>query len=366
MPRRRKKEASIPFDPKAWLRDTRRLPLEIRAIWIDLLCLMHESEPRGYLVDRAGAPLTSEAIAPTCGCSAKTVRRALQTLVASGVASTTEAGVVFSRRMVRETKIRETRSAAGKRGGDKTADLLKQVPKQMLKQSHNPSETNGLPDRTAIPEGGVLLKQLLKQNPEPNIVDVVAAPAAPKAPKEREEKKEERSPPTPPSKEERRQERETNTPPPPPGGKSEAAQPKEEKSAEFRGTAGDDPRLWEVARGVVKHYDALLRPPHLKAGGVEAAMQALQAGHSTADLRRAVDGYAAWCGVNITERKAVRSARTFFTDGYLEFLSAPESPPTEGLAARTARLAAEAEAEKRRKRERNGRLFPDSPEGDHG
>ncbi len=39
------------FYPGDWLKDpaVRSLPLEARGLWIDLLCIMHESDRRGYL-----------------------------------------------------------------------------------------------------------------------------------------------------------------------------------------------------------------------------------------------------------------------------------------------------------------------------
>lgn len=112
-----KKLPYFPFFVGDWVKDTRMLSLPTRALWMDMLCLMHDSDRRGYL-SRAGKPLTPEQIAAYSGCSAAEVSHATQELLDSGVCSCTEHGVLFSRRMVRDERKRRLCSEAGKKGGN--------------------------------------------------------------------------------------------------------------------------------------------------------------------------------------------------------------------------------------------------------
>ena len=86
-----------------------------RALWIEMLCLMHDSEPRGYLVVR-DKPLTDRQIAQQAGCATDEVTALLAELADAGVFSQTSGGVIFSRKMVRESRVsEEQRQKAEKR-----------------------------------------------------------------------------------------------------------------------------------------------------------------------------------------------------------------------------------------------------------
>lgn len=106
------------FFPGDWIKDTRILSLEAKAIWIDLLCLMHDSDRRGHLT-RAGTPISIEQVAKFCCCSFETASRAIQELISFGIVSCAgQEKVLYSRRMVRDEKKRRMCSDAGKRGGN--------------------------------------------------------------------------------------------------------------------------------------------------------------------------------------------------------------------------------------------------------
>lgn len=101
-----------------WIRDTRMLSLEARAIWFDLLTLMHDSDRRGYLYNRTGKPFSHEQLALYCATSCETVTEAIRELIDSGVASCTESGVLYSRRIVKDEQKRQAARQAGKKGGN--------------------------------------------------------------------------------------------------------------------------------------------------------------------------------------------------------------------------------------------------------
>lgn len=114
------------FYPGDWLKDpaVRSVSLAARGLWTDMLCLMHESPRRGYLQHSNGKPVTAEQLARMTGCSTDEVSRLLRELEDAGVFSCTDHGVIYSRRMVRDEKIREIRSRSGRLGAE--ARLLKQ------------------------------------------------------------------------------------------------------------------------------------------------------------------------------------------------------------------------------------------------
>ncbi len=99
---------AMQFYPGDWFKDPalRSVSLESRGLWIDLLCLMFESDRRGYLQHATGAPVTNEQIARMVGCSVEQALRALQELEDCGVFSRTRDGIIYSRRMERDERER--------------------------------------------------------------------------------------------------------------------------------------------------------------------------------------------------------------------------------------------------------------------
>ncbi len=101
------KRPSLQFYPGDWLRDpgVRSLSLSARGLWIDMLCLMFQDDRPGYL-HLNGQPPTHEEIARMTGCPSADVPRLVQELLRSGVASSTDSGVIFNRRMIRDEHAR--------------------------------------------------------------------------------------------------------------------------------------------------------------------------------------------------------------------------------------------------------------------
>ena len=98
---------AIQFYPGDWLRDEiAGCSLEAQGLWLRMMFLMHDSTRYGYLSTPDGAPSTPESIARRCGCSPAQFSTLLRELDAAGVPSRTEAGVIFSRRMVRDAAAR--------------------------------------------------------------------------------------------------------------------------------------------------------------------------------------------------------------------------------------------------------------------
>jgi hypothetical protein len=107
------------FFPRDWMVDERLrgVSLAARGLWMDVLCLMWQSPERGRLIDAAGGPLPLPRLARTVGEIPDIVASLLDELRAAGVYDLDAAGVICSRRMIRDEAFRVACSAAGKKGG---------------------------------------------------------------------------------------------------------------------------------------------------------------------------------------------------------------------------------------------------------
>jgi hypothetical protein len=84
-------------------------------LWFEIICLAHEAEPYGYLTI-AGRPMTDVELARAIGETPAAVRRLLLELESAGVPSRTPEGSLYSRRMVKDERLRELRAAGGIHG----------------------------------------------------------------------------------------------------------------------------------------------------------------------------------------------------------------------------------------------------------
>ena len=146
---------AIQFYPGDWHKDqgVQALDLTQRGAWFELLLMMHDSEERGVLLVN-GQPMPEAVIARRLGLDNQTANQILTTLLTYGVASRREAdGAFFCRRMVKDEKLRQVRTEAGKKGGN--PQLLNQSPKQTPttgdKQLSTPSFSSSV--TTSIVEG---------------------------------------------------------------------------------------------------------------------------------------------------------------------------------------------------------------------
>jgi len=114
-----KKLPYIHFYPNDWMSDesVRCCSIAARGLWIDLLCLMHKNEHRGYLSRPNGTPYSTEQIANMAGICQDFAINLLSELVDNGAASKTDDGIIYNRRMVRETNLSRVRSQSGRLGG---------------------------------------------------------------------------------------------------------------------------------------------------------------------------------------------------------------------------------------------------------
>lgn len=143
------KRPSLQFYPGDWRKDPAVQSLDYfdRGVWIELLCIMHESSERGVLLLN-GTPMPVEALQNLLGLDNQTTTKTLATLQARGVAKVRQSdGAIYSKRMVEDEQLSEIRRNAGSKGGNPS--LLKQNPSkpeandnQISKQNPTPSSSS--------------------------------------------------------------------------------------------------------------------------------------------------------------------------------------------------------------------------------
>lgn len=87
-----------------------------RGLWMDMLCIAAEAEPKGY-VSINGRACDAKAIARVTGGQIEEVESLLTELEEHGVFSKTAEGLIYSRRMVNDGEKAKTGAHYGKQGG---------------------------------------------------------------------------------------------------------------------------------------------------------------------------------------------------------------------------------------------------------
>lgn len=110
---------AILFYTGDWMKapEVRALSYAAKGLWIDMLCIMSEATPRGYLTLNA-TPLELDTLARMTGGSTAEVSRLVTELESAGVFSRDRHGILYSRRMVRDEKDRELARGYGRLGGN--------------------------------------------------------------------------------------------------------------------------------------------------------------------------------------------------------------------------------------------------------
>lgn len=113
------KRPAFQFYPADWRRDSalQSCSVAARGLWIELMCVMHDCEPYGVLSVN-GKAMSASQLSRLVGEQEKVVTRLLSELEDAGVCSRDEQGRLFSRRMVKDEAVRESRANGGHAGAD--------------------------------------------------------------------------------------------------------------------------------------------------------------------------------------------------------------------------------------------------------
>ena len=173
---RKSKKESFAFYPVDWMSDSRlRLcSAGARGLWIDILCLMHLSNERGYLLID-DTILDEQMIQKALGYDAKEFDDCFLELTRYGIIKKDEKNRYFSKTMVNSQQISEKRSASGKLGGNPNLKLLVKQKDNLLKQNdilvkQNPDldKQNEILDKqnvNLVKQNQILVKQNEKNTP---------------------------------------------------------------------------------------------------------------------------------------------------------------------------------------------------------
>jgi hypothetical protein len=126
----------LQFYPSDWLADSvAGCSLAAQGLWFRVLLVAHNSQRYGYL-EADGRAIPDEQLARRCGCaSVEEYRNLLAELFSAGVPSRTPEGVIYSRRMVRDQRERDS-AAERQRKHRCHADVTPQSQGEVRGQSH--------------------------------------------------------------------------------------------------------------------------------------------------------------------------------------------------------------------------------------
>lgn len=111
------KRPAFQFYPGDWQHDAalRSCSVAARGLWIEMMCIMHQGEPYGTL-SLNGDAIDVGQLARMVGASAKETTRWLSELESAGAFSRNDDGRIYSRRMVRDERLRTSRAEGGPKG----------------------------------------------------------------------------------------------------------------------------------------------------------------------------------------------------------------------------------------------------------
>ena len=114
-----KKRPSFQFYPGDWLHDAslRTCSVGARGAWIDMICLMHQGTPYGYLKVNHKVILPPN-LARILGVNLPELEGWLHELETAGVFGRDEENCIYSKRMIRDEAIRKARADGGFKGGN--------------------------------------------------------------------------------------------------------------------------------------------------------------------------------------------------------------------------------------------------------
>lgn len=144
------KMPAFQFYPGDWRKDpgVQALDYETRGIWIEILCLMHESDERGVLLLN-GRTMPVEALARLLGLTHPKLNKHLTKLLDHGVIRRRDRdGALYSKRMVADEHLLQVRREAGKLGGNPL--LLNQKDNQTPNQKPTPSSSTSVSSSSSI------------------------------------------------------------------------------------------------------------------------------------------------------------------------------------------------------------------------
>lgn len=178
------KRPAFQFYPADWSKDLalRSCSLAAQGLWMQMLCMAHESERYGFLILNGKTMTDAQVVNAVPGAA----RKMLIELEEAGVFSRDASGTIYSRRMVRDEHLRTVRAACGQLGGNPNlvGCKVKQKPTKTAKEVRD--KDNVFP--TPSVSSSVVLPTGVATSIEPGAVDKSAKPEGDKSPESQNRK----------------------------------------------------------------------------------------------------------------------------------------------------------------------------------
>jgi hypothetical protein len=134
------------FWPKDWESDEclKVCSLAARGLWASMICLMHKADPYGHLIVNGKAPDAKRLAAVIGATTEREVGALLKELESEGVFSRTDDGIIYSRRMTRDSVALANAIATGQTGGNpqlRRGTVPKEQRVRPFKRSDSPNKT---------------------------------------------------------------------------------------------------------------------------------------------------------------------------------------------------------------------------------
>lgn len=141
------------FYPANWRGDPalRMCSISARGLWMEMLCIMHEADPRGSLLVN-GHQVSGKQLASLSGLSLNDTVKLLGELAGAGVFSREDNGTIYSRRMKRDEEKALRDKANGKTGGHpeiKRGTVQKDQRVRRFRRSDAPAKARRIFDRSS-------------------------------------------------------------------------------------------------------------------------------------------------------------------------------------------------------------------------
>jgi len=156
------------FFPTNWRADPalRMCSIAARGLWMEMLCVMHEADPRGTLLVN-GHQVSTRQLASLAGVGVDECEVLLRELETAGVFSIDDEGAIVSRRMRREADKSEEGRRNGIKGGNPN-----------IVKADNPSDAEGVDEGVNPSTNPYMACGILKTSPQTQSVQEEASTPA--------------------------------------------------------------------------------------------------------------------------------------------------------------------------------------------
>ncbi len=156
----------LQFYVRDWLSDNalRMVSLEARGLWIDMLCLMTRSPEYGYLKNDADKPMDEKMLSMAVGVGSTAeaidqIKVLLNELENAGVFARDDRMIVYSRRLLRESRARKLHNDSQKRYVRKVREIKKpefdaSADDELMLNNHKPEANNHITSSQKPATGG--------------------------------------------------------------------------------------------------------------------------------------------------------------------------------------------------------------------